>query len=180
MKYLTIILIITMLLSSAFAEPFAGRLYIDDADINVALYYSHKQEVVDNDDSAAYFFFGTYHGVIADHNTEAFSTLGRVKVGTLSRIEGSDGTDTYYQCIDVFEGINIRTDITDLQGNSVTNRADLLMYTCVKGSKNILITLWSKITVINGIETEKALDTVIEETWNLIDKMLVQHNKMLE
>ena len=82
---------------------FVGRLYVDDMDIDVALYRSNSQEVVDRKDSAAYFDLSSARGnmIIADHNTHAFGSLGIVKKGTVARLVREDGCVEYYECIDI-------------------------------------------------------------------------------
>lgn len=124
-------------------SDFVGRLHIDNVGIDVALYDSREQEVVDRDDSAAYFGW-TNHKLIADHYTESFAPLGTVKVGESARIVREDGTVVYYECVDIFKGHNTGTGITDWNGKSVMNKADLLMYTCFDGWQNVWVMLWNK------------------------------------
>ena len=96
-------------------DNFSGRLYIDDIDVDVALYLSNKQEVVDRKDSAAYFDLSAARGdmLIADHNTHSFGSLGTVKVGTIARIQKEDGTIIRYKCTAIFKGHNTGKGITD-------------------------------------------------------------------
>lgn len=179
MKYfLLIIFIISSLISPAFAatpnynddkdyENFVGRLYIDDVKIDVALYASWEQKVVDRDDSAAY-FGGSKHKIIADHNTEAFAPLGTIKVGTIARIAKEDGTFMYYECTEIFKGYNTGS-ITDNYGNDVTKKADILMYTCYNGWKNIWVTLWYETISPEIVRQQNSFITSVE---NALDKML--------
>lgn len=157
-------------------DDFSGRLYIDDVDIDVALYNSNDQEVVDRKDSAAYFDLSYARGdmLIADHNTHAFGSLGSVKKGAMARIVKENGEVVHYRCVDVFKGHNTGKGITDLNGNSVVGKADLLMYTCFDGWKNIWVVLWNEVRIVNGIDVEQALDTLIIENQKLIEKMLQQ------
>lgn len=126
---------------------FAGRLYVDALDIDVALYRSNDQEVVDRKDSAAYFDLSSARGsmIVADHNTHAFGSLGRVKEGATAYIVKNDETMETYICTAVFKGHNTGKGITDWQGNSVVGRADLMMYTCFDGWQNVWVVLWNKV-----------------------------------
>lgn len=123
---------------------FVGRLYIPDVGIDVALYRSNKQGVVDRKDSAAYFDLNRWKGhmLIADHWTEAFATLKDVTVGMEAYIQFYDGEAHYYECIDVFDGHNTGKYITDWSYKNVVPRAELLMYTCFDGWRNVKVTLW--------------------------------------
>lgn len=156
MKRLLCLLFLALLLPlTACAEPpdytddtayprFAGRLYIPDVGIDVALYRSNKQYVVDRQDSAAYFDLSPWKGhmLIADHNTQAFGPLLDVTVGMDASIVHSDGTETRYVCTDVFDGHNTGKYISDWSGKIVMHRADLLMYTCLGYWRNVRVTLW--------------------------------------
>lgn len=179
MKYFILItlivaLAITMLPASA-ATPdysddrdydnFVGRLYIDNINVDVALYKSWEQAVVNRDDSAAY-FGNPAHRIIADHNTEAFAPLGTVKVGTITRIVKEDWTIVYYECVDIFKGHNTGTRITDWDGNKVTAKADILMYTCFNGPRNIWVTLWTQVEYREPTVLDKhcaVMDSYIDE-----------------
>ena len=157
---------------------FAGRLYIDDVGIDVALYRSNKQYVVDRDDSAAYFDLGRWpnHMLIADHNTEAFAPLCEVQVGTIAKIVKPDGTVAYFECYEVFDGHNTGKYITDWDGHNVVPNAELLMYTCFDGWKNVKVALWNEINIIH-YTNEKEIEKVLTQTNDLIDKLL---DEMLE
>lgn len=152
-------------------ENFVGRLYIDDIDVDVALYNSNKQEVVDRDDSAAYFSWSGYT-LIGDHNTEAFAPLGTVKVGTITRIVREDGTIVYYECTDVFKGHNTGYRITDWDGNKVTAKADILMYTCFNGPRNIWVTLWRETLSPEEKKKQEALNNYCAVMDEYIDELL--------
>jgi hypothetical protein len=126
---------------------FAGRLYIDSVGIDVALYRSMMQYIVDDTDSAAYFDVLPWKGhmIIADHRTQAFSTLVDVEIGEIARIHKEDGTNAYYECVDVFDGYNKGGYISDGKGKIVMHRADLLMYTCLDYWQGVRVTLWNEI-----------------------------------
>lgn len=182
MKYfLLIILIVITLVSPISAETpnydddndyknFIGRLYINDIGIDVALYESFLSSVVDRDDSAAHFRWSKYE-LIADHNTEAFAPLGTTKIGTIAHIAKKNGTFLYYECIAIFKGHNTGANITDWDGNKVTQEADLLMYTCFNGSKNIWVTLWNQTVSPEERERIKQQTNFITAVENQIEKM---------
>lgn len=157
LKILGIVLFAAVLLYPVYSEAeqpdytddadysnFVGRLYIPDVGIDVALYRSNKQYVVDRDDGAAYFDLNRWkkHMLIADHWTEAFATLKDVMVGMEAYIQRHDGTVDYYVCTEVFDGHNTGKYITDWNYNNVVPRAELLMYTCFDGWKNVKVTIW--------------------------------------
>ena len=124
---------------------FAGRLYIPEVGIDVALYRSNKQNVVDRDDSAAYFEYRHEgHNVIADHWTQGFATLKDVISGMEAIIIHPDGTMTHYTCAAVFDGHNTGKGITDLNGRFVHGDAPLLMYTCIAGWQDVRVCLWEE------------------------------------
>ena len=127
-------------------EGFVGRLYIDEIDIDVALYHSNSQEVVDRKDSAAYFDLSSARGdmIIADHNTHSFGALCTVKKGAIARLVNDNGVMEYYECAAVFKGHNTGKGITDWSGRSVVGAADLMMYTCFDGWQNVWVVLWQK------------------------------------
>lgn len=152
-------------------ENFAGRLYIDEIGVDVALYKSWEQGVVDRDDSAAYFGWPK-HKLIADHNTEAFALLGSTKVGTMAYIAKEDGAFVYYECVDIFKGHNTGGKITDWDGNDVTKKEDLLMYTCFSGSKNIWVTLWRESISPKEKKEQAVLNNYSIIVNNLIDELL--------
>lgn len=154
---------------------FAGRLYVEDLNIDVALYRSNKQYVVDRDDSAAYFdlSYARGHMLIADHNTEAFAPLNAVTIGMIAKIVKDDGAIIYYECVDIFKGHNTGKGISDWNGKSVVKDSDLLMYTCFDGWRNVIVALWNEIP--NPIDkTQEILDSYITSVNNLINEMLLE------
>jgi sortase (surface protein transpeptidase) len=113
-----------------YADRYYGRLYIPDAQINVALYFGAEQEICDNQDSANIFVFSaldTYY--IADHNTQEFGKLFNVQKGMKGYIELSIGGSLKIECTDVLSGHNTEKAIVDENGNNIFD-ADYLMYTC--------------------------------------------------
>lgn len=168
-RLFTVVFWITMLLSVIFTialaespdytddtahSNFAGRLYIPEVNIDVALYRSNKQYVVDREDSAAYFDLNRWkdHMLVADHWNQGFATLKDVTVGMEAYIVYKDGTTVYYRCVEVFDGHNTGKYITDWNYKIVMSRADLLMYTCFDGWRNVKVTLWD--TYVPSIDAE--------------------------
>ena len=131
-------------------KGFVGRLYVDSVGIDVALYHSNRQYVVDREDSAVYFDLAPWQGhmIIGDHNNQGFDALLNVEVGMIATIVNEDGTVTYYECIDAFNGHNNGRYISDWDGKIVMHRADLLMYTCLDCSRNVRVVLWNEIEYV--------------------------------
>lgn len=126
---------------------FIGRLYIQDVGIDVALYHSNAQYVVDRQDSAAYFH--VTHSprcwLIADHNTQAFKPLTKVELGMKAQIVFADGTFTEYECVRVLNGHNVGWTITDEHWVSVVPSSEMLMYTCLDCSENVRVVIWESV-----------------------------------
>lgn len=121
-----------------------GRLYVPDAKIDVALYYSISQYVCDRQDSANIFIYGLYDGeYIADHNNQEFRKLFSVEVGMQGYIQLANGDIINIECIDVLNGHHTGRAIVDENGNSALD-GDYLMYTCRNGWQNIRICLWDR------------------------------------
>lgn len=157
---------------------FVGRLYIDDQDVDVALYLSNDQEVVDREDAAAYFdlSYARGHMIIADHNNHAFGSLDVTKIGTYARIVKEDGEIEFYVCTAIFKGRNTGKGITDIHGNNVADKADLMMYTCYNGWQNVWVVLWEKTLSPEEQQTKDILTNFITNSQALIDEMLQRLN----
>lgn len=143
----TLLCVLLFLIAApAYADRYAGELFIPEVDIRVKLIRSNSQETVDREDAAAYFELSPWHGhqLIADHNTQNFANLNDVTVGMTAEIQFADGTSKQYICVDVFDGHNTGKYISDLSGKIVMARADLLMYTCNGYWKNVIVCLWDE------------------------------------
>ncbi len=140
---------------------FSGRLYIPDVGIDVALYRSNAQHVVDRPDSAAYFDLAPWQGhmVIADHQHQDFSALHSVLPGMRCRIAPPQGDDMWYVCVRVMDGVNTGRYIAEESGRICMADADLLMYTCRAGWEYVRIALFNKCeppdTEVTGYDTGK-------------------------
>lgn len=173
-----------LILSAGLAEPpdyaddstyadFIGRLYVDCASIDVALYQSSSQAVVDRTDAAACFELSSALGqtIIADHNTQVFAALGDVCQGDTACIRRADGTVVSYVCTGVFKGRNTGWDLSDWQGQSVIGRADLIMYTCLSGWQTVWIVLWDEVPASESPANQPLLQ-VLAHTDHLIAVLL--------
>lgn len=154
-------------------EGFAGRLYVDEVSINVALYRGNSQEVVDREDSAAYFDLSYARGnmIIADHNSDAFGALGSVREGTVASLERADGSEEYYTCTAVFRGHNTGKGITDWNGVSVVGKAELMMYTCFDGWQNVWVVLWARTSAPADDHDLGLIHHVIHTIQQLLDQL---------
>lgn len=105
-----------------------GRLTIPSLGINVALFASNSQAVVDAADSAAYFGFGGAT-IIGDHWNQGFSAIRSAYPGMVAYID--DGTSKRtLTCTGVMTGTNTGYDLLDASGVSVSARGGYVMYTC--------------------------------------------------
>ena len=123
---------------------FYGRLYIDSVGIDVALYRDkyNKQSAVDRQDSACYFRMSNGGWLIADHNTQAFSTLLDVEVGAEATIVLQNGEIQRLVCVEVLDGINTGHGLTDKNRKVQHGRYDIAMYTCISNWQDIRICHW--------------------------------------
>lgn len=127
-----------------------GRLYIPDANVNVALFYAEGlsikevQLIVDAEDSAAW----QQHAetvAIGDHGDQEFIDLNEVIPNeTLCYIQNGAEV-TIYICSDFGVGQNVKKDLLDKNGNSMTHKTDIsfLTYCCAdETGKNIYYAYW--------------------------------------
>jgi len=129
-----------------------GRLYLPTVNLNVALYQTdistgvESQKIVDQRDSAAYFSVYS-HQVIADHSHQGFHKIADIQVGEKAYIKKSNQQVSVYKLTSKFEGMNLGSDLTDLNGTSVFDeKENLIMYTCYKINEyenHVMITIWS-------------------------------------
>jgi hypothetical protein len=129
-----------------------GRLYIDDVNIDVALFKQKlgvsSQGVVDNHDSAAYLPDNGYYGfdIIADHRHQGFVGIRSVYAKhTIAVIDFGSYTKSYI-CVDRFTGRNTVADLVDMDGKSIRGRNDggICMYTC-NYDDTITISFWQPV-----------------------------------
>jgi sortase (surface protein transpeptidase) len=127
------------------SSRYYGRLYVPSANISVALYEGREQRITDRADSANIFEWEHCYGfAIADHKTQEFSKLSKVKVGDSGYIELKNGGIINIECVDVFNGHNTGKYIVDTNGVDAADMAEYLMYTCRDNWRNVLVCLWEK------------------------------------
>ena len=126
-------------------KNYVGRFKIADVGVNVALYDSYSQDVVDKKDSAAY-FYGWKHMIIADHKNQGFDKIKKCTVGMVAEII-EDNITTTYKCIAIMQGHNTGKTLTDNNGTLISEiyPGALVCYTCNENWKNITIVFFQKI-----------------------------------
>ena len=118
-----------------------GRLTIPSLGINVALYASNSQSVVDAADSAACFGFGSAT-VIGDHQDQGFSAIRSSYVGMLAYSD--DGTSKrQLTCTGVTTGTNTGTDLINSSGVSASTYGGYVLYTCNSSWQDVTIVYFS-------------------------------------
>lgn len=125
-------------------DSFHGRLHINSAGIDVALYTGASQESLDRWDSACIFqsHNNSATTIIGDHCNQEFKTLQDVKVGDTAYIDTADGRKVEMKCIGVLNGYNEVTVLTDENHLSLEGSADVLMYTNIEDSDMVRICQW--------------------------------------
>lgn len=118
-----------------------GRLTIPSLGVNVALFASNSQAVVDAPDSAAYFSFGNII-VIGDHQNQGFSAIRGASAGTVAYIDNGK-TKRKLVCTGRTTGTNTGTDLLDSSGASVTSRGGYVMYTCNSDWTDVTLAFFS-------------------------------------
>lgn len=131
------------------SASYYGRLYIPSVDIDVGLYQSSdRQATVDAEDSACIFTmrYGQRTHLIADHYTQAFSPLLDVLEGDAAYIVTETGETIQMVCVEVLDGYNTGSGITDASKTNVVGQHDFLMYTCQGYWRNVRICQWDIVT----------------------------------
>lgn len=133
---------------------FYGRFYVQSADIDVALYLSNKQSVVDRKDSAAMFrlSYRPKVWIIADHNTQSFASMTDIEVGDEGKIVKHDGGEVFLECAEVLDGHNTGHELTDNHGVNVVGSYPYVTYTCIGYWRNIRICQWNIVEETFGEE----------------------------
>lgn len=150
-KHLALILTCLLLTTPAPCDSAAyyGRLCIPSVGIDVALYQSSdRQAAVDSEDSACIFTmrYGQRTYLIADNYMQAFGPLLDVLVGDTAYIETDAGETTHMVCVEVLDGHNTGSGITDASKVNVVGQHDYLMYTCQGYWRNVRICQWDIVT----------------------------------
>lgn len=128
-----------------------GRLVIPSVGVDVALFNSYTQGIVDRQDSAGTYRYNGGQMVIADHKNQGFA-LTKLSIPGVTIAYINDGqTVTPYICIDNNVGSNksngIPYDLLDCNGESIylQNEGGLCMYTCNQHWSSITYTYWQPI-----------------------------------
>lgn len=117
-----------------------GRLIIPDIDINMALFNTNAQAVVDAKDSAACFKSGDTF-LVADHWYSGFERIRDCEKGDIAYVDMGDKIYEFV-CVEVIKGHNTGKILTDWDDNSIMydkNPNGLTLYTCMNGWQNIRI-----------------------------------------
>mgnify|MGYP005775249179 FL=1 len=118
-----------------------GRLTIPSLGVNVALFASNSQAVVDAADSAAYFGLGSCT-IIGDHWNQGFNAIKSASAGTVAYIDDGN-TKRKLVCTGLCRGTNTGFDMLDSNGNSISGRGGYAMYTCNSNWTDITIVFFS-------------------------------------
>lgn len=132
--------ILTEIANRSGEYPMIGRLTIPDVKIDVAIFKTNAQKVVDAKDSAAYFRSGDTD-VVADHWYSGFERIRDCKYGTVAYVDTGEKVIEYV-CTEVILGHNTGKDLTDLNYVSILtgkNPKGITLYTCVNGWQNVRI-----------------------------------------
>lgn len=126
----------------------AGRFFIPDVGISVALFYSTEQWVVDAGDSANIYPYLPQFWTIGDHWNQSFNTLYYVQPGTSAYIEYVDGSRENYVCTG--SGYSWRTEETLYDWNNVPWdywTTDLATFTCAGTGDyhDVFVATWDRI-----------------------------------
>lgn len=118
-----------------------GRLTIPSLGVNVALFASNSQAVVDASDSAAYFNFGSII-IIGDHQNQGFSAIRGAAPGAVAYIDNGQ-TKRKLVCTGRSNGTNTGADLLDSSGASVSTRGGYVMYTCNSNWNDVTLAFFS-------------------------------------
>ena len=128
-----------------------GRLIIPSVGVDVALFNSYTQGVVDRQDSAGTYRYNGGQMVIADHKNQGFA-LTKLSIPGVTIAYINDGQAvTPYICVENNVGSNkandIPYDLLDCNGNSIylQNAGGICMYTCNDHWSRITYTYWQPI-----------------------------------
>ncbi|MBR0399117.1 MAG: hypothetical protein IJI10_12800 [Eubacterium sp.] len=144
----------------------AGLLLIPDVGINVRLFDGsassdpHNQKGVDMEDYAVLINYGG-SDVIGDHSNQGFSAICRSVQGeTRAYIVQEDHSYHEYICAGVLDGSNEEYHLYGSDGldymHAVSDRYDLVMYTCLENWEHIQIVLWKDVDA--AVQSEYRLD----------------------
>lgn len=123
----------------AVKEGAIGRWVIPSVGVNVACFAADAdaQDITDTRDSAA---FIKKHNItlLADHNYQGFNVIKKCEIGTVAYMDTGMGKKKFV-CTQIFEGYNVGTELTDLEGTVVEFESGYTNYTCHFFSDRITI-----------------------------------------
>lgn len=118
-----------------------GRLEIPSIGVDVALFSSSSQSVVDAADSAAYFTLGNCT-IVADHSNQGFDAIKSISVGATAYIDTGE-SETKLTCTEICQGTNTGHDLLDSNGISISTRSGYAFYTCNDNWQDVTIVFFS-------------------------------------
>jgi len=125
--------------SKAVSYGASGRWLIPDVGVNVAVYPSNSQSIVDAKDSAG-MFQALKQTLIADHNYQGFSAIRNCKPGTIAYLDNGKERCKFI-CTGITTGQNLKSDLVTKDNVSVSklNVGGFTCYTCNENKKNVTI-----------------------------------------
>ena len=129
-----------------------GRFFVPDIDISVGVFDTSKadgntkQAVVDYEDSASWFMYGTEQ-IIADHNEQGFIRLTGAVVDKTRAYMQKGAEIQKYVCVETGIGGNRTNALVDANGVQFNNRTDgnIITYTCYDGWEVVFYAVWAPI-----------------------------------
>lgn len=126
------------------ADRTIGNLSVASVGIKIDLYSGFSQTIIDDENVAAAFSFDNVT-TIADHDSQSFKNLQKIKTNDSAEVTIFNDT-TVYKCIGGYRGINTKQNLL-IEGKSAAAykpHTDLIMYTCLDENGAVWITLWQK------------------------------------
>lgn len=166
-----------------------GRVKIEDADIDVALFYtkdlSKLQQLTDAEDSAAMFKWKDGNVIVADHSNQGFGNLREFTPdNSYAYITTAEGVETY-KCVEkVSNGWNLGSTLAFADKTAIGTKytGSLILYTCNnKDGTRVTITVWEK---VEKTESGAAYTTYTVKTgdsaWSIAYKFLGDGSRYTE
>lgn len=123
----------------------SGRWSVPEVGIDVAVFCSNEQSVVDAIDSAAFFEYGNNY-LLGDHWNQGFEAIKNCQPGMAASFDTLEGNNKYL-CVDVITGHNTGKSITDDSGVDLRDyplQDAIICYTCNDSWKNITIVIFQQ------------------------------------
>ena len=126
-------------------EDASGRWSVPEVGIDVAVFCSNEQSVVDAIDSAAFFQYGTNY-LLGDHWNQGFEAIKNCQPGMTASFDTLEGNNKYL-CVDVITGHNTGKSVTDDSGVDLRDyplQNAIICYTCNDSWENITIVIFQQ------------------------------------